>query len=326
MLKVNRRLAAVTLAACLVVLTSPAPAQQPFPSQPVKVIVPFPPGGSADTLTRLLAEEMTKTLGQPVVVENRPGAGGNIGAAMVAKSAPDGYTLLSGSSSVPVAPSLFAKLNYDPMKDLSSVALIGQSPMILTVNPDFAPRTVAELIEAARKRPGEIAYASAGPGSMNHLAMELFKVKTGTDLRHIPYRGNPLAAVDVIAGRVPVFMDYVLTGVPNVRAGKLVALAATGSSRLPQLPDLPTVAEAGVPGFESSLWFAFFAPAGTPSEAVARLSDATQKALEVLRVKERLAQMGIDPMKGGPAELSALMKSDHDRWKSVIEHAKITPQ
>jgi tripartite-type tricarboxylate transporter receptor subunit TctC len=224
---------------------------------------------------------------------------------------------------VPLAPSLFPKLNYDPMKDFSSVALIGQSPMILTVNPGFAPRTVVELIAAAKQRPGEIAYASAGPGSMNHLAMELFKVKTGTDIRHIPYRGNPLAAIDVIAGQVPVFMDYVLTGVPNIQAGKLIALAATSSSRLPQLPDLPTVAEAGVPGFESSLWFAFFAPAGTPPQVVAKLDDATQKALAEPRVKERLAQMGIEPMKGGPAELSSLMKADHDRWKVVVEHANI---
>jgi tripartite-type tricarboxylate transporter receptor subunit TctC len=266
---------------------------------------------------------MSRTLGQPVIVENRLGAGGNVGAAMVAKSAPDGYTLLSGSSSVPLAPSLFKNLSYDPMKDFSPVALIGQSPMILTVHPDFAPRTVAELITAAKARPGAIDYASAGPGSMNHLAMELFKARTGTDLRHIPYRGNPLAAVDVISGRVPVFMDYVLTGVPNVRSGKLVALAATSASRLPQLPDLPTVAEAGVPGFESSLWFAFFAPAGTLPQVVARLSDATRKALAEPRVKERFAQLGIEPMDGGPAELARLMTADHDRWKAVVEFANI---
>lgn len=323
MLNLHLRIAAAFLTACLLVMVSPGRTQDTFPSHPVRVIVPFPAGGSADTLTRIVAEEMSKTLGQPVVVENRPGAGGNVGAAMVAKSSPDGYTLLSGSSSVPLAPSLFSKLNYDPMKDFSSVALIAQSPMILTVNPDFAPRSVAELIAVAKQRPGGIDYASAGPGSMNHLAMELFKVKTGTDLRHIPYRGNPLAAIDVIAGRVPVFMDYVLTGVPNVKSGKLVALAATSSSRLPQLPELPTVAEAGVPGFESSLWFAFFAPAGMPPQAVARLNDATQKALAEPRVKERFMQIGIEPLNGGPAELSSLMKVDHDRWKAVVEFAKI---
>ena len=323
MSNLNWRIAATALTALAVIMASPGRAQEAFPSHPVRVIVPFPAGGSADTLTRIVAEEMSKTLGQPVVVENRPGAGGNVGAAMVAKSAPDGYTLLSGSSSVPLAPSLFPKLNYDPMKDFSSVALIGQSPMILTVNPNFAPRTVAELIAAAKQRPGEIDYASAGPGSMNHLAMELFKAKTGTNLRHIPYRGNPLAAVDVIGGRVPVFMDYVVTGVPNVKSGKLVALAATSASRLPQLPDLPTVAEAGVPDFEASLWFAFFAPSGTLPQVVSKLNDATQKALAEPRVKERFVQMGIELTSGGPAELSRLMKADHDRWKAVVEFANI---
>lgn len=323
MLDSNCRSAAFAVMALSVIVAAPGGAQEAFPSHPVRVIVPFPAGGSADTLTRIVAEEMSKTLAQPVVVENRPGAGGNVGAALVAKSAPDGYTLLSGSSSIPLAPSLFRNLNYDPMKDFSSVALIGKSPMILTVNPNFAPRTVSELIAAAKQRPGEIDYASAGPGSMNHLAMELFKVKTGTNLRHIPYRGNPLAAIDVIGGRVPVFMDYVVTGVPNVKSGKLVALAATSSSRLPQLPDLPTVAESGVPDFEASLWFAFFAPASTPPQIVSKLNDAIQKALAEPRVKDRFVQMGIELTTGGPAELSRLMRIDHDRWKAVVEFASI---
>jgi tripartite-type tricarboxylate transporter receptor subunit TctC len=294
-----------------------------YPTRSIRMIVPFPAGGSADTLTRVVVQDMSETLGQAIVVENRTGAGGNLGADVVAKAAPDGYTLLSGSSSLPISSSLFAKLSYDPMKDFVPISMIGNTPMILTVNPSFPAKSVGELIAMAKQKPGEIAYASAGYGSVNHLAVELLKSEAGINLRHVPYRGNPLAAIDVISGQVPVFLDYVLTGMPHVRDGKLRALATTSPRRLAALPDLPTVSESGVPGFEASVWFAFFAPAGTPQPIVDKLNDATLKALAKPNVRERLATLGMEESAKGPAELDRKMHKDHDIWKAAIEKAGI---
>jgi tripartite-type tricarboxylate transporter receptor subunit TctC len=209
------------------------------------------------------------------------------------------------------------------MKDFIPITLIGSSPMIMTVHPGFPAKSVKELILQAKEQPGHIAYASAGYGSMNHLAVELLKLEAQIDLRHVPYRGNPLAAIDVIAGRVPVFVDYVLTGVPHVKDGKLRALAVTSNKRFEALPDIPTVSEAGVPGFEASLWFAFFAPTGTPAAIVTKLNNAALKALAKPNVKQRLDSLGIEVAAQGPEQLSQLMKADHDRWKVVVEKAGI---
>ena len=299
---------------------------QSYPSRSVRIIVVFAAGGSSDTLTRLVAQEMSESLGHPFVIENRTGAGGNIGSDLVAKSPPDGYTLLSGSSSLALANSLFSKLTYNPMTDLVPITLIGSSPMLVTVNPSFPVKSVAELIALAKQKPGEIAYASAGVGSMNHLAVELLKAQMGIDLRHIPYRGNPLAAIDAISGQVPLFFDYVLTGLPHVRDGKLRALATTSATRLPALPDLPTMAEAGVPGYEASLWFALFAPAGTPADVIEKLNKAALDALAKPRAKERMATLGIEVLAQGPDRLGALMKADHDKWKVAVQKAGIKPE
>jgi tripartite-type tricarboxylate transporter receptor subunit TctC len=292
---------------------------QSYPNRPIRIIVTFPPGGSSDTLTRVVAQEMSESLGQPVVIENRTGAGGNIGVEAAAKSTPDGYTLLSSSSSLPLAGVLYSKLNFDPLNDFAPIAMIGSSPMLVTVNPSVAAKTVPELIALAKQKPGEIAYASAGHGSMNHLAVELFKLQTGIDVRHVPYRGNPLAAIDVISGHVPLFFDYLLTGLPHVKDGKLRALATTGAKRTPALPDLPTVSEAGVPGFEASLWFAFFAPAGTPKEIVDKLTKSVQDALAKPKVKERLDSLGVEVDAQGSEKLAAVMKADFAKWKEVRE-------
>ena len=292
---------------------------QSYPNRPVRIIVTFPPGGSSDTLTRVVAQEMSESLGQPVVIENRTGAGGNIGVEAAAKSTPDGYTLLSSSSSLPLAGVLYSKLNFDPLNDFAPIAMVGSSPMLVTVNPSVAAKTVPELIALAKQKPGEIAYASAGHGSMNHLAVELFKLQTGIDVRHVPYRGNPLAAIDVISGHVPLFFDYLLTGLPHVKDGKLRALATTGAKRTPALPDLPTVSEAGVPGFEASLWFAFFAPAGTPKEIVDKLTKSVQDALAKPKVKERLDSLGVEVDAQGSEKLAAVMKADFAKWKEVRE-------
>ena len=292
---------------------------QSYPNRPIRIIVTFPPGGSSDTLTRVVAQEMSESLGQPVVIENRTGAGGNIGVEAAAKSTPDGYTLLSSSSSLPLAGVLYSKLNFDPLNDFAPIAMVGSSPMLVTVNPSVAAKTLPELIALAKQKPGEIAYASAGHGSMNHLAVELFKLQTGIDVRHVPYRGNPLAAIDVISGHVPLFFDYLLTGLPHVKDGKLRALATTGAKRTPALPDLPTVSEAGVPGFEASLWFAFFAPAGMPKEIVDKLTKSVQDALAKPKVKERLDSLGVEVDAQGSEKLAAVMKADFAKWKEVRE-------
>jgi tripartite-type tricarboxylate transporter receptor subunit TctC len=292
---------------------------QSYPNRPIRIIVTFPPGGSSDTLTRVVAQEMSESLGQPVVIENRTGAGGNIGVEAAAKSTPDGYTLLSSSSSLPLAGVLYSKLNFDPLNDFAPIAMVGSSPMLVTVNPSVAAKTLPELIALAKQKPGEIAYASAGHGSMNHLAVELFKLQTGIDVRHVPYRGNPLAAIDVISGHVPLFFDYLLTGLPHVKDGKLRALATTGAKRTPALPDLPTVSEAGVPGFEASLWFAFFAPAGMPKEIVDKLTKSVQDALAKPKVKERLDSLGVEVDAQGSEKLAAVMRADFAKWKEVRE-------
>jgi tripartite-type tricarboxylate transporter receptor subunit TctC len=318
---VKRYLHISVLALCALLTSAPACYlfAQSYPTRPIRIIVTFPPGGSSDTLTRVVAQEMGETLGQPVMIENRTGAGGNIGVEAAAKSPPDGYTLLSSSSSLPLAGVLYSKLNFDPLNDFAPIGMIGSSPMLVTVNPSVPAKSLSELIALAKQKPGEIAYASAGHGSMNHLAVELFKLQTGVDVRHVPYRGNPLAAIDVISGQVPLFFDYLLTGLPHVKDGKLRALATTGEKRTLALPDLPTVSEAGVPGFEASLWFGFFAPAGTPKEIVDKLSKSVNDALAKPKVKERLDALGVEVDFQGPERLAAVMKADFAKWKEVRE-------
>lgn len=319
----------VALSLLIGVTTWLVPSEQTFaadayPSRSIRMIVPFPAGGSADTLTRIITNEMATELGQTIVVENRTGAGGNIGAEVAAKAEPDGYTLLSGSNSLPLASSLFSKLRFDPMKDFAPITLVGSSPMILTVNPGIPAKSISDLIAMAKEKPGQIAYASSGYGSMNHLAMEMFKFQAQVDLRHVPYRGSPLAAVDVISGQVPVFADYVLTGLPNVKDGKLRGLAVTSSTRFAALPELPTIAEAGLPDYEVSLWFAFFAPAGTPQPVIAKLNEAARKAMAKPNVVQRLDVLGIQiTTQHGPENLAKVMKTEYERWKSVVEKAGI---
>ena len=309
-------------AMALASLAAPTLAQT-WPSKPVKLIVPFPAGGSADTLSRIIGQELQEKTGQAFVLENRTGAGGNIGTDAVAKAAPDGTTILLTPSSIAIAPALYAKLTWDPVKDFEPISLIGSIPMVVVVHPAFPAKSMTELVAQAKARPGQINYASGGFGTTNHLAVELFKAQTGTDLVHVAYRGNPLAVVDVIGGHVPVFFDFVLTGAPHVRSGAVRALATTGAQRSSVLPDVPTAMEAGMAGFEASTWFGLYAPAGTPKDIVSGMAAQIAAVLAMPAVKKRLADLGLDPMTCGPAALGELTKSDLAKWGPIIEKAGI---
>jgi len=303
---------------------APAPGSAQWaPSKPIKFIVPFGAGGSGDTLARLIGQHLSERLGQPVIAENRQGAGGNIGADVVAKSEPDGTTLLMGANYVAISPHLYRRMSYDPVKDLAPVTNIGSIPMVLVVNNAVPARSVAELVALVKSKPGEFAYALPGLGTSTHLATELFKQQTGIEMRPVPYRANPLAMTDVIAGQVPVFFDFVTTGAPQVQAGRVRGLATTALKRTPALPELPTMIEAGIPNFEATTWIAVFVAGATPRPIVSRLHSEIAAILALPPVKERLTALGYDISGDGPDQLAALIKSDTAKWGAVIEKAGI---
>lgn len=312
----------ILLIACVLGFSLPAGAQE-YPARTITVIVPFPAGGSADTLARILGARLSEKLGQPIVVDNRPGVGGNLGTDLVVKSAPDGYTLLMAPSSIAIAPHLYSKLPFDPIKDLAPVTLIGNIPMAVVVSNNFPVKSIKELIAMAKEKPGTIDYASAGNGTTNHLAVEQFKQLTHIDLVHVPYRGNPLAVIDVIAGRVPVFFDFVLTALPHIRDGKVRALATTGLQRSKVLPDVPTVDESGVPGFEAGTWFGIYAPAKTPKEIVEKINTQVLAALADPGIQDRLKALGVDIIAKGPMELGDLTKADLAKWGPIVKKAGV---
>jgi tripartite-type tricarboxylate transporter receptor subunit TctC len=314
---------AMALLGLAIALSSAPSVAQAIASRPHKFVAPFGPGGSGDTIARLIAAHLPERIGQPVVVENRMGAGGNIGADAVAKSDPDGTTLLMAANYLAIAPGLYKKMSYDPIKDLAPVTLVGSIPMVVVVNPAVPAHSIAELVALAKAKPGDLAYATPGLGTSTHLATELFKQQTGIDLRHVPYRANPLAMTDVIAGQVPVFFDFVSTGAPHVRAGKVRGLATTGLRRAPVLPELPTMIEAGVRDFEATTWIAVFAAAGTPRNTIVRLHNEMAAILAMPAVKERLDAFGLEIAAEGPDALGALLKSDTKKWSAVIQKAGI---
>ena len=317
------RVAALALLGLGVALSTAPSGAQSIASKPLKFVVPFGPGGSGDTIARLIGLHLPERIGQPVVVENRMGAGGNIGADAVAKSDPDGTTLLMAANYLAIAPGLYKKMSYHPIKDLAPITLVGSIPMVVVVNPAVPAQSIAELVALAKSKPGDLAYATPGLGTSTHLATELFKQQTGTDLRHVPYRANPLAMNDVIGGQVPVFFDFVTTGAPHVRAGKVRGLATTGLKRSPVLPELPTMIEAGVSDFEATTWIAVFAAAGTPRDTIIRLHNEMAAILAMPAVKERLGTFGLDIVAEGPDQLGALLKADTEKWAAVIQKAGI---
>jgi tripartite-type tricarboxylate transporter receptor subunit TctC len=301
-------------------------AAQPYPAKPIRFIVPFPPGGSADILARAIGQKAGEGLGQSFVVENRPGAGTAIGAEALAKSASDGYAIMIGTvSSHAINPALNPKLPFDPVKDFTPVSLVATIPFAMIVHPSVPANTVQEFVALARAKPGTLNYSSAGSGTSNHLAGELLRSMTGIDIVHIPYKGSAPALNDLLAGQVSMMFDLVLTAAPHVRSGAVRGLAVTGAQRSSALPNLPTVAESGVPGYEVSAWFGIFAPAGVPHPVVQRLNAEFVKAMQQPDLRQRLASQGAEPLTSTPEEFAAYLRSEIDKWAKAVKAAGMTP-
>jgi tripartite-type tricarboxylate transporter receptor subunit TctC len=312
------------LFAALLVLGAALAQAQGFPAKPVTLVVPVAPGGILDTVARMIAPEMSRSLGQPVIVDNKPGASGNIGATTVARSKPDGYTLLVGYSMFHVGnPSMFRDLQWDPVKDFAPVGMLVVSPHVLAVHPAVPAKDLRELVALAKAQPGKLNYATPGSGSVPHVGMELFKQQTGADFTHVPYKGAGPAMQDVIAGNVQVTIATPPSLLGFVQSGRMRALAVAARSRHPLLPDVPTAAEAGYPGFELEAWVALFAPAGTPPEAIAKLTAAARDALAAPEVVEKIRTTGMTMRYLAPAELDAVVRADLAYWSKVITDAKI---
>ncbi|ARP83832.1 ABC transporter substrate-binding protein [Bordetella genomosp. 8] len=296
-----------------------------FPERPIRIVVPVPPGGIIDQVVRIITPPMAEMLKQPIVVENRPGASGNIAASFVARSAPDGYTMLAGYSMFHVGnPVMFHKLDWDPVKDFAPVAMLVSSPHVIAVNPKLPVKTLQELVDYAKAHPGELNYATSGNGSVPHIGMELFKQRTGVQITHVPYKGAGPAIQDVLSGNVQMTVATPPSLAGFVTTGRLRPLAVAAKSRIPMLPDVPTTAEAGFPGFELEAWVALFAPAGTPADVVATLSEAARKSLQTDKVKDALAAAGVSAWYLNPPGLDQQVRKDIDYWQPVIRKANIT--
>jgi tripartite-type tricarboxylate transporter receptor subunit TctC len=290
-------------------------------------MVPFPPGGSTDIVARIVGQKLSAQLGQPVVVENRGGAGGTIGTGIVAKAAPDGYSLLVGTTSTHVvAPSVYAKLEYDPVKDFAPVGLMAVTPYLLVVNPGVPAKTVAELVGLMRAQPGRLNYASAGVGSTTHLAMEMLKSASGTYALHIPYNGNGPAGAAVIAGQVEILFGSLPAVLPHAKSGRVRPLAVGTLKRSPSLPDVPTVAESGYAGFDASLWLAIFAPAGAPASVIARLNKEIGTAVASAETRDLLDKNGAEVLTGTPEELAAMIRDGVAKYAKIVKIAGVKAQ
>ena len=297
---------------------------QAYPDRAIRIVDAFPPGGAADYLARVIGPKITANLGRQIVVENRPGAGGTIGAASVVKSPPDGYTLFMASlTSITAAPSLYAKLPYDVTKDLAPIGRVGAGMNVVASHPSLPVKSIKELIALAKARPGELKYGSGGVGSGNHLSGEMFKSVTGTDMQHVAYKGSPPAVTAVISGECELGFMSTAAALTQIKAGRLRALAVTGAKRDPALPQIPTVRESGYPGYEVALTFGLFAPAGTPREIIMLLNSEVGKALAMADVQERFATQGFTATPSTPEELGAAVKAETEQWAKVIKAAGI---
>ena len=308
----------VFLAVALCVFSGNAVAQA-WPSKPIRYIVPFPPAGATDITARIMADKISGPLGQPVVVENRAGVAGNVGTELVAKSAPDGYTILQLTVAQSISATLYAKLNYDLEKDLMPAAMVALVPNVMIVNPSVPAKSVAEFIALAKGNPGKINFASSGSGTSIHMSAEMFKMLTGVNIVHIPYKGSGPALADLIGGQVDVMFDNLTSSIGHIRSGRLRALAITSVTRYPELPELPTMQEAGVPGYEATAWFGIVAPKGTPREVVMRINGEVNKALAQADVTEKLAQQGALARSWTPEQFGDFIHNEVVKWGKVVK-------
>lgn len=322
-----RRILSAFVVACAAVIVSNAVSAQDFPNRAITIIVPQPPGGGTDIISRIVAQQLSLQLGKPVVVENKPGAGTLVGTDAAAKAAPDGYTLLAGlTANMAVNPSLFKTLSYDPIRDFVPVGMMAEFPFVLVVSNNFPAKSVKELLALAKAKPGEINFASAGNGTGQHLSAELFKLMAGVDMTHVPYRGAAPAYSDVISGRTPVFFDNLASGLGQIKGGAVRALAVTGKERSPLLPDVPTIAEAGVPGYRNYVWFGLWAPKKTPQPVVEKLYAEIRKAVATPSVKERIMKDAGVPMDTPLKDIEPLEKAEIAKWADVVKRAHIQVQ
>ena len=316
----SRRAASQALAAGALAAVLPAARAQAFPTRPIRLICPFPPGGAVDIASRAIAAELGKTIGQPVNVENRPGAGGNIGGAEAARSAPDGHTLFMTTSGIQaINPVLYSKMPFDPAKDLVPVAALVSLSNVLVVHPSVKANSVQEVIALAKAQPKGLNGASSGSGTSIHMSLEMFKQLTKTDITHVPYKGSAPAVTDLLGGQGQLMFDNIPSALPHIKSGKLRALATTGAKRDPALPDLPTVAEAGVPGYESGVWFGLAAPAGTPRDVIARISAEAIKGTQSPDFVKRMTELGYVIMGAGPDAMAEMLRGEVARWAPIVK-------
>jgi len=313
-----------SVGSALLALAASTAVAQTYPAKPIKLIVPFPPGGATDIVGRLMAQKLSEGLGQQVFVENRAGAAGTIGAEAAAKSPADGYTIFFGTTgTLSSAPALQRNLAYDPIKSFAPISILTNAPVVVVVNSAVPAKSLQELIELAKSRPGKLTYGSAGVGHFLHVAGEAFKAAAGVDLFHVPYKGAGPALIDLVGGRIDVMIDTIVPYTPHVQSGKLRALAVAHSRRLSRLPDLPTAAEAGLPGYEFSAWFGLLAPAGTSNEIVRRLNSEVLKAMATQEVLDTLAKLGLEPSGSSPDQYSALIVAEGAKWSRLVKTAGI---
>jgi tripartite-type tricarboxylate transporter receptor subunit TctC len=322
--RLRRRALSLPLAALALALVAPAAAQV-WPSKPIRMIIPYAVGGSSDLTGRLVAKSLSQRLNQPVVVENRAGAGGTLGHELVAKAAADGYTLLfSAAGPLAVTPHTYAKLSYEPIKGFEPITLVATQPLLLVVNPNLKVGSVAELIKEAQARAGKLSYGSFGNGSAAHLAGEYFKSLAKVDMVHVPYKGSGPALVDLVGGQIDLMFDVFSTAAPLAKSGKLRPLAITQSERSPQFPDVPTMEQAGVAGFEAGTWFGLLAPAGTPKSIVEQLSRAMNAVLEEKELRETLAAQGATVKGGTPSQFNTFFLAEYEKWGKIVKAAGVT--
>lgn len=311
------------ISAWLLAVVAVGAAAQNYPLKTVRIIVGFPPGGATDIASRAIAQKLTESLGQQVIVDNRPGAASNIGAELVSRAPPDGYTLFMGSVSLSINPSLYSKLAYDPLRDLAGVAHVVTTPFMLVTHPSMPVKNVKEFVAFAKARPGDVNYVTSGAGSGAHLFMELFSSLAGVKMTSVHYKGQAPATVDVLAGQVPAQFDNIITLYPLSKMGKLRALGVSTAQRSPLAPEVPTVAEAGVPGYDADAWFGLFVPAATSKDIIARLNAEVMKGLAAPDMRERLRSFGATPGSGTPEQFNALFRNEIAKWAKVVKSAGV---